>query len=85
MIILDELSFRVVQHEGFHDFCGITQPRFQVPSRFTIAKNCYDIFLSEKEKFFMYLKRSKLRVCLSTAIWNSRQNLSHFIDQEWIT
>lgn len=45
MIIIDELPFKFVEAQGFRNFCGVLEPRFHVPSRVTIAKDCYEIFL----------------------------------------
>ena len=36
MIIVDELPFRFVEHDGFIYFMGVVEPRFPVPSRLTI-------------------------------------------------
>ncbi|XVF31814.1 hypothetical protein REPUB_Repub17cG0025900 [Reevesia pubescens] len=72
MIIMDELPFRVVEHERFKDFCSAMQPQFQVPSGFIVSNHCYEFYLSEKNKLFMYLKSAKQRVSLTTDIWTSR-------------
>ncbi|KAL0009737.1 hypothetical protein SO802_004845 [Lithocarpus litseifolius] len=39
MIILDELPFRFVENQGFRRFCNVFQPNFNIPSRFTVAKD----------------------------------------------
>lgn len=89
MIILDEMPFRTVEHEGFRDFVNMLQPQFQIPSRITVARDCFDMYTAEKESLKKYFKKSKQRVCLTTDLWSSRQNLSymcltaHFIDEDW--
>ncbi|KAE8685689.1 hypothetical protein F3Y22_tig00111095pilonHSYRG00653 [Hibiscus syriacus] len=89
MFIMDEVPFRVVEHEGFRDFCNMMHPKFQVPFRFNITKDCMEIYLEEKDKLFKYFKSFNQRVSLTTDIWTSRQNLSylcltvHFVDDEW--
>jgi len=40
MIIVDELPFRFVEGEGFKDFMKTVEPRFSIPSRFTMMKDC---------------------------------------------
>ncbi|KAL0007898.1 hypothetical protein SO802_009400 [Lithocarpus litseifolius] len=39
MIILDKLPFRFVENQGFRRFCNAFQPNFNIPSRFTVAKD----------------------------------------------
>uniref|UniRef100_A0A803PYU0 HAT C-terminal dimerisation domain-containing protein n=1 Tax=Cannabis sativa TaxID=3483 RepID=A0A803PYU0_CANSA len=38
MIIIDELAFRFVEQEGFKLFCSVACPKFDIPSRVTIAR-----------------------------------------------
>lgn len=44
MIIMDELPFRFVERKGFRRFMSIAQPRFEIPCRKTVAKDCLLIF-----------------------------------------
>ncbi|CAN0876613.1 Putative AC transposase [Linum grandiflorum] len=89
MIIIDELPFKLVEGEGFRDFAYSLRPEFQIPSRVTVAKDCFKLFLSEKEKLKTYFKHSKVRVCLTTDIWASSHHVdymcltAHFIDRDW--
>ena len=39
MIIVDELPFRFVEHEGFIYYMNVVEPRFPIPSRVTVAKD----------------------------------------------
>jgi hypothetical protein len=48
MIIMDELPFRFVESEGFQDFMKMVEPRFSIPSRFTMMRDCFKLFMSEK-------------------------------------
>ncbi|KAL4568440.1 hypothetical protein LXL04_024053 [Taraxacum kok-saghyz] len=90
MIIIDELPFKTVEHEGFRDFVNNLQPQFQIPSRTTITQDVLDIYVSEAGKLKNYFAKNKQRVSLTTDLWSSRQNLSymcltaHFIDKDWI-
>ena len=40
MIIANELPFRFVEGDGFQDFMKTVEPRFLIPSRFTVMKDC---------------------------------------------
>nr|KAJ0207661.1 hypothetical protein LSAT_V11C500232740 [Lactuca sativa] len=89
IIIIDELPFKTVEHEGFRDLLNMLQPQFQIPSRTTITNDCLEIYKSEAEKLKKYFAKNKQRVSSTTYLWTSRQNLSymclttHFIDKDW--
>ena len=88
MIIVDELPFRFVEHDGFIYFMGVVEPRFPVPSCLTVARDCIKLWLGEREKLISYLKLGQ-RVSLTTDTWTSIQNLNymcltcHYIDGDW--
>jgi hypothetical protein len=46
MIIVDELPFRFVEGEGFQDFMKTAEPRFSIPSRFTMMRDCFKLFMN---------------------------------------
>ncbi|XP_077251956.1 zinc finger BED domain-containing protein RICESLEEPER 1-like [Tasmannia lanceolata] len=50
MVLVDELPFKSVEKEGFRHFVSIICPRFHIPSRSTVAKDCYQFF--EEERVF---------------------------------
>uniref|UniRef100_A0A7N2L115 Transposase n=1 Tax=Quercus lobata TaxID=97700 RepID=A0A7N2L115_QUELO len=87
MIILDELPFRFVENQGFRRFCNVFQPNFNIPSRFTVAKDVSRIYFEEKDKLRNALRGRRL--CLTTDTWTSIQNFNymcltcHFIDDDW--
>ncbi|XP_010548831.1 PREDICTED: zinc finger BED domain-containing protein RICESLEEPER 1-like [Tarenaya hassleriana] len=89
MIILDELSFAFVEGVGFRHFCSIACPTFVIPSRKIIAKEVYQLFLSEKDALKSLLNDNKQRVSFTTDIWTSITTVSymvvtaHFIDISW--
>jgi hypothetical protein len=89
MVIVDELPFRFVEGEGFHDFMKTVESRFKIPSRYIVMKDCLKIFISEKEKLRAIFLTTGARVCLTTDTWTSVQNLNymcvtcHFIDSDW--
>ncbi|KAF2289425.1 hypothetical protein GH714_036119 [Hevea brasiliensis] len=41
MIIIDELTFKFVEGEGFRKFMRAICPKFKIPSRWTISRDCY--------------------------------------------
>ncbi|KAL3536596.1 hypothetical protein ACH5RR_005057 [Cinchona calisaya] len=89
MIILDDLPFKFVDREGFKQFCQELQPRFRLPSRPTLTRDCYALFLAEKKNLKDFFKKLSSRVCLTTNTWTSIQNLNymcltaHFIYDNW--
>ena len=87
MIIRDELPFRVVEGEVFKDYFHLLEPRFVIPSRITIWRDCMKLFIEHKKLLKKYLKNERL--CLTTNTWSSIQNYNymclttHWIDQDW--
>ncbi|KAL3028011.1 hypothetical protein AAZX31_03G089700 [Glycine max] len=74
IVIVDKQSFR---HQ------------FTVPSRFTIVRDCFQVYKDEKIRVKAFMKSNCPRVALTTNCWTSVQNLSymtfiaHFIDDNW--
>ena len=89
ILILDELPFRFVENPGFHRFCFELCHLFDLPSRRTIVRELYQLYIDEKTKLKKYFNRSNVRVCLTTNTWTSIQNINymvftaHFIDYDW--
>ncbi|CAH9114988.1 unnamed protein product [Cuscuta europaea] len=89
MLIIDELSFRFVDRQGFRKFISVACPRFQIPSRWTIARDIYQIFLDEKLSLKRLFREHTQRVSITTDTWTSVQRINymcitaHFIDNEW--
>ncbi|XP_054795833.1 zinc finger BED domain-containing protein RICESLEEPER 2-like [Prosopis cineraria] len=88
-VILDEMPFNVVEGDGFKEMMRRLEPRFQVPSRATVTRDCYKLYLEEARKLKRYFKKSQIRVSLTTDTWTSNQNASymcltaHWIDEHW--
>ncbi|XP_028755608.1 zinc finger BED domain-containing protein RICESLEEPER 2-like [Neltuma alba] len=59
-VILDEMPFRVVEGDGFKEMMTRIEPRFQVPSRATVTRDCLGLYLEEARKLKMYFKRTKI-------------------------
>jgi hypothetical protein len=89
MIIKAELPFRFIEIEAFQEFMNTIEPRFQVPSHYTVMKDCVKLFMSEKEKLRAMFMTTNARVCLTIDTWTLVQKLnymvitSHFIDSDW--
>ena len=89
MIIVDELPFRFVKHEGFNYYMNMVEHRFSIPSRVTVAKDCMKLYLNKRKKLKDVLSKKGQKVCLTTDTWTSVQNLNHlcltchFIDSDW--
>lgn len=49
MTIKDELPFKFVENEDFREFMYTACPQFVVPSRRTIARDCYNLYSEEKK------------------------------------
>ncbi|KAG2562136.1 hypothetical protein PVAP13_8KG120301 [Panicum virgatum] len=48
MVIIVEMPFRSVEGEGFKRYSKVLQPRFEVPSRITVARDCMQRYVEEK-------------------------------------
>ena len=56
LCIKDNQPFRIVEHEGFRELMNEAEPRFKMPSRWTVARDCLKIYSEELVK---------LKKCLS--------------------
>lgn len=87
MVIIDELSFRSVEGEGFKNFVESLQPLFKVPSRVTVQRDCMNIYKEERMSLKKVIKNEM--VCITTDTWSSLQNINymcitaHWIDIDW--
>uniref|UniRef100_A0A494G8D9 Uncharacterized protein n=1 Tax=Solanum lycopersicum TaxID=4081 RepID=A0A494G8D9_SOLLC len=75
MIIVDELPFSFVEKEGFKNFMRVTVPQFHIPSRRTVTRDCYELYLEERK----LLKRFSKKHVLEAWIWR----LALLIVLEW--
>ena len=89
MIIVDELPFKFVEGERFRDLFAVTCPRFHIPSKRNVTRDCYDLYVFEKDKLKSFIKQTYQRVCLTIDTWTSIQRVNymcltcHFIDKNW--
>ena len=91
MVIVDEVPFKFVEGEGFKHFMSVACPRFKIPSRWTVSRDCYNAYLNARLKLksaFMNHCQSQ-RVSITTDTWTSIQRINymcitaHYIDAEW--
>ncbi|CAL5215051.1 unnamed protein product [Lathyrus oleraceus] len=88
-VVLDEQPFSAVEGEGFKYYSKIMQPQFTLSSRHTVARDCFQLHLDEKQKLKAFFKSDYNRVTLTTDCWTSIQNqnyltlTAHFVDNEW--
>ncbi|KAG8649371.1 hypothetical protein MANES_08G086122v8 [Manihot esculenta] len=89
MTIIDELPFMFVEGEGFKEWVECIQPKFRIPSRWTVSRDCYDLYLKERKKLKSYFQNSSQRICITTDTWTSLQRINymcitaHYIDDNW--
>ncbi|XP_042436796.1 zinc finger BED domain-containing protein RICESLEEPER 2-like isoform X2 [Zingiber officinale] len=89
MIIVDELAFKFVERQGFKHFINVCQPSFQIPSRITVTRDCYQLYLEEKKKVRAQIQENVGRICFTTDTWTSLQKVNymcvtaHFVDNDW--
>lgn len=55
------------------------ESRFHVPSRPTVARDCYESFLTEKRKLKSVLRKCNSRVSITTASWTSIQQINYMV------
>jgi hypothetical protein len=58
MIIIDEMPFMTVEGKGFQKLLRVLEPRFKVPSRYTVMKDCVKLYMRDKNT----LKNNFLRL-----------------------
>ena len=89
MIIVDELPFKFGENLGFREFMATVQPMFQIPSRWTVARDCFGMFALKRNDLKFLLLEPTQRLCLTTDTWTSNQRINymcltgHFIDKDW--
>ncbi|KAK9231633.1 hypothetical protein WN943_021872 [Citrus x changshan-huyou] len=67
--ILNEVLFREVESYGFHLLCDKLCPRFGPPSRRTLVRDTYQLYLAEKAALKNMFIASKYRVSITIDTW----------------
>jgi len=89
MIIIDELPFSTVEHEGFRRLIQTVCPNLKIPSRKTISTDVAQMFVEEKATLKSLFTHIKSGVSLTTDTWTSKQMINymcvttHYIDETW--
>ncbi|XP_038889356.1 zinc finger BED domain-containing protein RICESLEEPER 4-like [Benincasa hispida] len=83
MVIVDELPFKFVEGKGFKKSVDrltcASQPRFVVPSWFTVARDVLKLYVNEKKHLKDMFVNNKYRVSLTTDCWTSGQNINYMV------
>ena len=64
-------------------------PHFKIPSRWTVGRAIFNLYIEERLKMIFFFKSECQRVCLTTDTWTSIQRINymcittHFIITEW--
>ncbi|XP_050207126.1 zinc finger BED domain-containing protein RICESLEEPER 2-like [Mercurialis annua] len=89
MVVVDELPLKFVEKQGFKRLMSIACPKFKMPSRWTVNRDCFAMFVQEKLKLKQFMKTNSQRVSLTSDAWTSNQRINymcitaHFIDNDW--
>lgn len=68
---------------------SVVCPMFTVPSRRTVTRDIYNLYIEEKKKLKDFIKNHSQRVCITTDTWTSIQRVNymcltaHFINDDW--
>ncbi|KAL4564944.1 hypothetical protein LXL04_029022 [Taraxacum kok-saghyz] len=71
------LAHMLIIDEGFRYFMSVTCPKFQLPSRITIARDVYQVYLNERKKLKKWFASTGQRVSLTTDTWTSLQRVNY--------
>jgi hypothetical protein len=66
MVIIDELPFNFVESRGLRLFSRTMQPRFDIPSRFTVMRDCLKLYFEEKKRLRTTLRGQRLYLTTDT-------------------
>ena len=79
MIIMDELPFKFVENVGFKLMMSVCCPSLNMPSRTTIVRDVYHLYVDEKLKLKEYLVHSCQKVSVTTDTWTSLQRINYMV------
>lgn len=65
MVIVNELPFKHVGGIGFKEVMCAACPQFRMPSRWTVSRDCYQLYLDERTKLKNLLRHNSSRICLT--------------------
>ncbi|KAL0309379.1 UNVERIFIED_CONTAM: hypothetical protein Sradi_5880200 [Sesamum radiatum] len=73
MLVVDELPFKTVENPKFRHFMSVACLMFSIPSRRTITKDIFHMYVNERAKLKSFIKNHAQRVCITTDTWTSIQ------------
>lgn len=77
--ILNEVLFREMESYGFHLLCNKLCLRFGPPSRRTLLRDIYQLYLVEKATLKNMFIANKYRVFITTDTWTSIRNFNYMV------
>jgi hypothetical protein len=77
MVIEDEMPFVFMDGTGFKKFMKVVKPRFNIPSHFTMMKDCVKMYLRTKINLKNMFTTNNQRVYLTINTWTSIQNMNY--------
>ena len=66
MVIIDKLPFNFVESKGLRLFSRTMQLRFDIPSRFTVMRDCLKLYFEEKKRLRTTLRGQRLYLTTDT-------------------
>nr|GEW98540.1 hypothetical protein [Tanacetum cinerariifolium] len=83
MCIKDNQPFSIVEDEGFSELVWELNLEFELPSRWTVARDALSIYQEEAQKLKNILKDQTM--CLTTDTWTSVQNYNYIcLTAHWV-
>nr|KAJ0200015.1 hypothetical protein LSAT_V11C600314420 [Lactuca sativa] len=90
MITKHDYPLRIVEHEGFRDFCQGLQPLFRPIYRNTTRSDVMKLYGEEKARMMHFLESIQGRIAITTDMWTANYQkkgymtvTAHFIDDYW--
>ncbi|GLT53937.1 hypothetical protein SLA2020_271710 [Shorea laevis] len=65
MIILDEMPFSIVERMRFKKLFRVIEPQFKLPSRYTMMKDCVNLYMKTKNAMKTKFMATGQRICLT--------------------
>jgi hypothetical protein len=60
MIIVDEMPFMTEEGKGFQKLVKVLEPRFKVPYRYTMMKDCVKLYIRDVSSCVGYIMLEKI-------------------------
>lgn len=92
MIIVDELSFLMVEGRGFWNLLKVIEPKFPMPSLclpYAMMRDYVKLFIGKRGDLMNFFASKEIKAYFTTDTWTSVENMNyiyvagHFIDSNW--